>query len=82
MTFHAALLALVPPLALAVWCACRRNAADRVLAVQLASAIATQGLAISAFAFDQPSYVDLALAVALLSVPGSLLYALFYERWL
>ena len=80
--FRLAFLALLPALALAASRTWRGNSADRILAVQLATAVATQALAISAFVFDQPSYTDLALALAFLSVPGTLLYALFYERWL
>jgi multisubunit Na+/H+ antiporter MnhF subunit len=34
------------------------------------------------FAFDQPALIDLALALALLSLPGTLLLSLFLERWL
>jgi multicomponent Na+:H+ antiporter subunit F len=34
------------------------------------------------FAFDQPSSFDLALALALLGLPGTLLFAVFTERWL
>ena len=34
------------------------------------------------FAFDQPSFMDLPLAMALLALPGSLLIAMFLERWL
>ena len=34
------------------------------------------------FAFDQSSFIDLALTLALLTLPGTLVMALFLERWL
>jgi multisubunit Na+/H+ antiporter MnhF subunit len=34
------------------------------------------------FAFDQGSFIDLPLALALLALPGTLAMALFLERWL
>jgi multisubunit Na+/H+ antiporter MnhF subunit len=34
------------------------------------------------FALGQSSFIELPLALALLSLPGSLLMALFLERWL
>jgi multicomponent Na+:H+ antiporter subunit F len=39
-------------------------------------------LAMLSFAFGQASSTDLALTVALLSLPGTLVFALFVERWL
>ena len=54
----------------------------RLAAVQTASTLGTLELAALGFAFDQPATLDLALCLALLSLPGTLLFALFEERWL
>lgn len=75
-------IALLPGLAMPLWVATRCAAASRLVAVQLATSLA--GLMIIAFSFasDQSTLMDLALALALLSLPGSLLLAHFLERWL
>ena len=57
-------------------------AAGRLVAVQLATAIATLVLVLMCFAFDQPAFADLPLALALLAPPGTLVMTLFLERWL
>ena len=62
--------------------ACRGGTAQRLVAMQLASAVTTLILALMTFAFDQSSFIDLALCLALLTLPGTLLMALFLERWL
>lgn len=77
-----AALALLPPFALAMFRAGRGGMASRIVAVQLASGLATFILAVMTFAFDQSSFIDLPLALALLSLPGMLLIILFWERWL
>ena len=77
-----AVLGLLPAFALAALQACRGEAASRLVAAQLATAIATPILALMTFAFDQSAFIDLALCLALLAIPGTLLMALFLERWL
>jgi multicomponent Na+:H+ antiporter subunit F len=77
----AASLALLPPLLCAVVAAGRGAMPRRLVAMELASAVALLLIALS-FAFDQPSSIDLALTAALLSLPGMLVFALFVERWL
>ena len=77
-----AVVALLPALAVPVFEAMRRDAGRRLVAVQLATALVSVILALMTFAFDQPSFLDLALALTLLSLPGTLLFALFLERWL
>lgn len=77
-----AVLALLPPLAIPLVTACRGDTASRLVAVQLVTGVATLLLALMTFAFDQSSFIDLALCLALLTLPGSLLMALFLERWL
>lgn len=77
-----AVLGLLPPLAAAMLTACRGSTADRLVAVQLSTGLTALMLAVMTFAFDQSSFIDLALVVVLLSLPGTLLMALFLERWL
>ncbi len=73
---------LLPPLAVVVAIAMRGAANQRLAAVQLGGSLSAIALAAMTFAFDQPSFVDLALCLTLLSVPGTLLYTLFMERFL
>ncbi len=77
-----AILALAPAVALPIGAACRGGSFNRLVAVQLASSVAGLMLALMTFAFDQSSFIDLPLCLALLSLPGTLLLALFLERWL
>ena len=77
-----ATIACVPALALPVLAACRGNTAGRFVAVQLASVVTSLVLILMTFALDQSSFVDLALALILLTLPSTLLMALFLERWL
>jgi len=78
----AAVLALLPPLAMAGTVALRAGSADRLVAVQLATSISILILVLMSFAFDQPSFIDLPLTLAFLSLPGTLVFAHFLERWL
>lgn len=78
----AAAIGLLPPAAAALVAALRGPASQRLVAVQLATALASLLLALMTWAFDQPSFVDLSLTLALLSLPGTLLMALFLERWM
>lgn len=78
----AAVLALLPPLAVPLWVAVSGRTADRLVAAQLASTLSGLVMVLMSFAFDLSSIVDLALSLAFLSVPGALLFALFLERWL
>ena len=77
-----AALALLPPLLLAVIAAGRSAVPYRLIAAELASSLAVITLIALTFAFDQASSTDLPLTVALLTLPGTLLLALFEERWL
>ncbi len=77
-----ATLALVPALAVPAVAACRGSTAGRLVAVQLATAVAVLMLVLMTFAIDQSSFVDLALTLTLLTLPGTLIMALFIERWL
>ena len=77
-----AVLALLPALAVPVLHACRGGTAQRLVALQLATAITTLILVLMTFAFDQDAFADLPLTLALLTLPGTLAIALFLERWL
>ena len=78
----AATFGLVAPLLAALAAAGRGVAGMRLLAVQLATSLATLLLVALSFLFDQASSIDLALTLALLTLPGTLLFCLFEERWL
>jgi multisubunit Na+/H+ antiporter MnhF subunit len=77
-----AAIALVPALMVPLWVAARASTANRLVAVQFATVLTCLGGIVFSFASDQPSIVDLLLALGLLSLPGSLLFAHFLERWL
>jgi multisubunit Na+/H+ antiporter MnhF subunit len=77
-----AIIALLPAVAIPMAIAGRASTAMRLVAVQLATSLATLILTLMTFAFDQSSFVDLPLALTLLTLPGTLLVALFLERWL
>lgn len=78
----AAILALLPPLAVGGYSAWRGAAGARLVAVQLVTSVTILMLALMTFAYDQPSFIDLPLALALLAAPATLVIALFLERWL
>jgi multicomponent Na+:H+ antiporter subunit F len=78
----AAALALLPPFALAVVASGRAALRFRLVAVQFATSLATLLLVALSFALYQPATIDLALILAVLTLPGTLLFALFQERWL
>jgi multicomponent Na+:H+ antiporter subunit F len=75
-------LALVPALAFCLWCAARGAVAQRLVAAQFGGSIATFQLAALTFALSEPSSVDLALTLTILTLPATLLFAVFVERWL
>ncbi len=77
-----ACVAILPALAVPVWAGLRGAVAFRVAALQLAASVATLLLALLTFAVDEPSFMDLSLCLALLSLPGTLLLSHFLERWL
>lgn len=76
------LLALLPPLLVPLTLAWRGRAGQRFVAVQLAGSLGILILAVMSFAFDQASSIDLAVTFGVLTLPASLLYAVFLERWL
>lgn len=77
-----AILACLPPLLFPLWTAATGRLAHRFVAVQLATGVVALLLVLASFAFDQDSLIDLPLTLVVLSLPGTLMYALFIERWL
>lgn len=78
----AAVIALIPPLVLPIWIALSGRTVERLVAVQLAASVTALVLVLMSFAFDQSSFIDLPLTLAVLTLPGTLAFALFLERWL
>ena len=75
-------LALLPALLIALALCSLGPVRQRLVGIELASSLLTLLLAACSFAFDQPSSIDVALTLALLSLPGTLVLAMFFERWL
>ena len=77
-----AAIALLPALAATGWATLSGGLARRLVALELSTTLASLVLVLLTIAFDQPSFVDLALTLVFLAFPGTLLYAHFLERWL
>ena len=77
-----AFIALLPAFAIPALAALRGGTIDRLTALPIAGAVACILLVLSTFVFDQSSFVDIALCLALLTLPGTLALSLFLERWL
>lgn len=77
-----AMLGFIPPLLVAAYLACRGGIGERAVALQLGTVLAVLFLICTTFAFDQPAFIDLPLALCLLTLPGTMLIALALERWL
>lgn len=79
------MLAAVGLLACYVPCcltASRRRTMDRIAGLQAAVIISVLEIMVMSEALSQPSFIDLALAMALLSFPATLVFAYIMERWL
>jgi len=77
-----AAIALLPPFAAAIGIVSFGSAPRRLAALPFAGTLVTLLLMLLAMAVGQSSFFDLALAAALISIPGLLLYAHFMEQWL
>jgi multisubunit Na+/H+ antiporter MnhF subunit len=77
-----ATLGLIPALLAGLWRSGRDALPRRLVALELATSSSIATLLTLSFAFDQPSSTDLALTLAFLCLPGSLVFVLFTERWL
>jgi multicomponent Na+:H+ antiporter subunit F len=60
----------------------RGGPVDRLVGLELAGTVDTLVLLLLAQAYDRAIYFDLALALALLSFAGGLVFARFLERWI
>jgi multisubunit Na+/H+ antiporter MnhF subunit len=60
----------------------RARTVDRLVALELAGVLMTLLVVLLAEGYGRPSLYDLALALALLSFPSTLVFAHFLERWL
>ncbi len=60
----------------------RGDAVNRLVGLELAGLIATLILLLLAEGFHRAPFTDLALALALLSFGGGLVFARFLERWM
>jgi multicomponent Na+:H+ antiporter subunit F len=75
-------IAMLPPLLAPLWAAIRGDLVNRLVAIQLASAVTSLILVLMNFAFDQSSEIDLPITLSILSLPGTVMLTLFLERWL
>ncbi len=60
----------------------RERVLDRIVALQMAGILSVFIIMLLAESFRQPSFMDLALTLAILSLPAGLVFAFFFERWL
>jgi len=75
----AALLLCFPPCLRVLW---KGGMPDRLAALQMSGIVSVLFLLLLCVAFRQPSFVDLPVALAFLSLPGVLALIHFMERWL
>jgi multicomponent Na+:H+ antiporter subunit F len=60
----------------------RGDLSDRLVGLEMASALATIELLLLCEGFGRPSFFDLPLTLALLSFGGGMVFARFVQRWL
>jgi multisubunit Na+/H+ antiporter MnhF subunit len=77
-----AIFALMPPLLAGVIAARRGPLHTLPLAIQFISTLVAIVFVLIALAMQQPSYIDLALAMTLLGLPGTFAYSFYMERWM
>lgn len=71
------LVAFVPVLYVVL----RSNISERLVALQFSTPVVVFVLLLLAVGINQPSFTDLALTLAVLSLPAGLLFAHFTEKW-
>lgn len=77
-----AAIGLLPPLMAAVAAAGRGGTSGRLVALEFVVSLAVFEFVVLDLVLAQPSSLGLALALALLGLPGTLVLVLFRERWL
>jgi len=60
----------------------RGEAMSRLVAFQLAASATASLVVVLALALNEPPFWDIAIALALLNIIGTLTFARFLERWL
>ena len=60
----------------------RKGPADGLAAFQLAGILTALATLLLSAGYDRPTVADIAMALAVLTYPSSLLFAHFLERWL
>ncbi len=80
--FLAASVAMLLALIIPGWVAMRATITERLVAVQLGSVITALTLVCLSLGFGQTSFLDIAVAITVLSLPGTLVLTIFLERWL
>lgn len=64
------------------WVCLFASTLDRLVAVELLGTVTVLVLLLLAAGFDRTPYYEVALALAVLSLPASLVFVRFLERWL
>lgn len=77
-----AAVALLPPVGVGVAMCARGPVGARLVAAQFTTAVAIPLVVCLTFVLKEASSVDVALVLELLSLPATLLFAVFVERWL
>lgn len=72
------LVAFVPCVVVAV----RGKIADALVGLEIATVLTVVTLLVAEQGFARPSFFDVPLALAVLTLPSTLLFARFYRRWL
>lgn len=80
--FLIAAFAMLLALALPTWVAVRGALGQRLVALELCSVVTALVLVCLSLAFGQPSFLDVAVALVVLSLPGTLVLTVCLERWL
>lgn len=73
---------LLVPLGLAAYIVFSSDTVRRLIALQVSGVIGTLILGLLAIVFATEQFVELAIALAMLSIGGGIAYAYFLERWL
>ena len=80
--WYGAALALSLGLLACLWVMLRAPLSDALVAGQMASTLGCLALLSLAVGIGNPSFIDVALTLALLALPSGLLVAHVFERWL
>ncbi len=77
----AAVIVLQAGLIICGYVAVRGTLPESIVAMELGSLVGVIAIVMLAEAVGRPAWFDLALALALMSAPGALLFLAFMERW-